>query len=104
MRTHEASSTAQSMVAFRLTETLKPLDEQICNDPYAKNLIDCNLTVLGKLYLPHKIALWLHERILPGFYNAIITRVRFFDDYLVHCIGNNIQQLVLLGAGYDTRA
>ncbi len=104
MKAHEASSTAESMVAYRLTESIKSENERICNDPYAKFFISSHLTVLGKIYLPHKIALWLHEKILPGFYNSIIARVRFIDDYTQECINNNIQQIVLLGAGYDTRA
>ncbi len=44
------------------------------------------------------------ERFLPGLNNSIVARVRFFDDFTKRSIGDGIEQLVILGAGYDSRA
>ncbi|MDT0380552.1 SAM-dependent methyltransferase [Streptomyces sp. DSM 42041] len=41
------------------------------------------------------------QRLLPGW---MVVRSRFFDDYLVHAAGTGCRQVVLLGAGLDTRA
>ena len=38
-----------------------------------------------------------------GLYEYIIARTAYFDDLFVHALGENIPQIVLLGAGYDSR-
>ena len=35
---------------------------------------------------------------------AIVARERYIDDYLQSCIDDGLEQLVILGAGYDSRA
>jgi methyltransferase (TIGR00027 family) len=40
----------------------------------------------------------------PGVNGAIVARVRFIDDQLTASIQNGLEQLVIIGAGYDTRA
>ena len=44
------------------------------------------------------------ENLFPGLSSSIIARVRYFDDYVKKYIDNGIEQFVILGAGYDTRA
>ena len=39
-----------------------------------------------------------------GGYEYIIARTRFFDDLFHQALKDNVPQIVLLGAGYDTRA
>ena len=43
------------------------------------------------------------ENRFPGIVNSILARTRFIDDCLEAAIGEGIRQLVILGAGYDTR-
>ena len=45
-----------------------------------------------------------YERLFPGLGNSIRARVRYFDDFVKASIADGLQQLVILGAGYDTRA
>lgn len=40
----------------------------------------------------------------PGGYEYFFARTIYFDDAVKQALGDNIPQLVLLGAGYDTRA
>jgi len=40
----------------------------------------------------------------PGSYEYVNARTKFFDDLFIKEIKNNIPQIVLLGAGYDTRS
>ena len=42
-------------------------------------------------------------RINPSIRKAIVLRARFMDDYSVECINEGFEQVVLLGAGYDSR-
>jgi methyltransferase (TIGR00027 family) len=34
----------------------------------------------------------------------LVSRARYIDDYVQACIDDGIEQLVILGAGYDSRA
>jgi methyltransferase (TIGR00027 family) len=44
------------------------------------------------------------ERFLPGLSNSIRAKFRYFDDFIEKSIDEGIEQLVILGAGYDSRA
>ncbi|NPD46136.1 MULTISPECIES: SAM-dependent methyltransferase [unclassified Lentimicrobium] len=45
----------------------------------------------------------LHDKV-PGSYEYITARTKFFDEIFVQSLKENIPQIVILGAGYDTRA
>ncbi|UTB32373.1 MAG: class I SAM-dependent methyltransferase [Methanobacterium sp. ERen5] len=45
-----------------------------------------------------------NESLVLGASNSIVARVRFFDDIVKSSIDDGLEQLVILGAGYDTRA
>jgi methyltransferase (TIGR00027 family) len=40
----------------------------------------------------------------PGMYEYIVARTRYFDDIVQQALSNHTSQIVILGAGYDTRA
>jgi methyltransferase (TIGR00027 family) len=44
-----------------------------------------------------------YESLWHGLGNSIRVRVRFFDDFVKNAINEGIEQLIILGAGYDTR-
>ncbi len=44
------------------------------------------------------------DGVLAGLYGEQICRTRYIDDAVVAALGQGITQLVILGAGYDTRA
>jgi methyltransferase (TIGR00027 family) len=41
---------------------------------------------------------------LPGIFNEIVARTRYIDDQVIRSINEGMTQLVIMGAGYDTRA
>jgi len=45
----------------------------------------------------------LHEKV-PGSYEYLTARTKFFDEIFLRSIKEKIRQIVFLGAGYDTRA
>jgi methyltransferase (TIGR00027 family) len=51
-----------------------------------------------------RVTRWLLERALPGAFGYFNARTQYFDDVLQHEIGAGIDQLVILGAGFDSRA
>lgn len=44
------------------------------------------------------------ERIQNGTYEYVAARTSYFDKFFLDCLKDNFAQIVLLGAGYDSRA
>ncbi len=44
------------------------------------------------------------NRYFPGLHEYVIARTAYFDELFVRALKNHTPQIVLLGAGYDTRA
>ncbi len=44
------------------------------------------------------------EKLTPGVYEFMLARTAFFDSIFANALGKKIPQIVLLGAGYDTRS
>jgi len=63
-----------------------------------------NFTLLGETRVPQFVANWMYERILPGFFGFTVARTRHIDEIIQTCVENRLEQLVILGAGYDSRA
>jgi len=91
------------MALSRAIETRKPAAERICSDPLAERF-------LGTKY---RMLLWgrplrdavegLIERRFAGHHYYVIARTRYFDDVLQQRLAAGAEQLVILGAGYDSR-
>src|SRR5690349_4017940 len=47
---------------------------------------------------------WLLERGLPGAFGYFNARTRYFDDVLLQEARVGLQQVVILGAGFDSRS
>jgi methyltransferase (TIGR00027 family) len=99
------SRMAEGIAMQRFAETSKNKENRICSDPYAIHFIRPEIIEFGKNNPEEaKKLVEQMEQLLPGLSSSIIARVRYFDDYLKTCLKNSIKQLVILGAGYDTRA
>jgi methyltransferase (TIGR00027 family) len=99
------SKTAETIAMVRVAESRRPEDERICYDPYAIRFISKEVLEFASCN-PEKYRAFLEqsERLVPGVRNSIIARVRYIDDLVNSAIGDGLEQLVILGAGYDTRA
>ena len=94
-------ATAQGVAKQRLIETLAKPDERIINDPYADGF------VFGASFIKlmgHKLNVWLGHKLVPGFHEHLISRTRFIDDLIKKSAAGGVEQYVILGAGYDSRA
>ena len=93
--------TAQGVAKQRLIESLAKPNKRVIYDPYAKYF------VLGASILKligHKFSVWLGDKIVPGMHEHLISRTRFIDDLIEKSTSIDIEQYVILGAGYDSRA
>jgi methyltransferase (TIGR00027 family) len=104
MKEGKPSITAELTAAVRAAESLRPKHKRVCYDPLAKSFLGFPFSILAKNRLLVKLVLWEVERIAPGISSEVIARTRYIDDRLNACIKDGIRQLVILGAGYDTRA
>src|SRR3954465_10882935 len=105
MRTDEASRTAQFMALFRASETARARDGLV-DDPLASALLPSGLGVIARLYGFRPLAAVLNryiDRRWPGARTSGIARTRLIDDWIERSL-DGIRQVVLLGAGFDTRA
>ncbi len=93
-----ASITAEGIAYVRAFESSKPAGERICDDPLARRLISPAFYLLGKLFIGYG------ESRAPGVVGFLAVRCRYIDDYLVQCIQAGIEQVVIMGAGLDSRA
>ena len=93
--------------ATRVVEMYYPKDQRLFDDPFAIKLLPLVWQVfLRVMYLPglRDMVLKLRERRMPGSLGAILCRTRYIDDILRKSLQEGIKQLVILGAGFDTRA
>lgn len=99
------SKMAEGMAMHRYAESLKSEEERICYDPYAVHFISPEIIEYGIKHPDEaKFKVEQMEKIFPGLSSSIIARVRYFDDYVMKYIEDGVEQLLILGAGYDTRA
>ena len=93
--------TAQGVAKQRLIETIADADKRVINDPYADSF------VIGSGFIKlmgHKLNVWLSKKLAPSFHEHLISRTKFIDELIEKSAVNGIEQYVILGAGYDSRA
>lgn len=98
MKEKQISTTARGIAAIRAIESEKPAEVRLCYDPFARRFTDTTFYLLSKIFAGYG------EKVAPGVQGFILCRCRYIDDYLRECLKTGIKQLVLLGAGLDSRA
>jgi methyltransferase (TIGR00027 family) len=99
------SKMAENIALIRAGEASRPEAERICYDPYAIRFISPEVLEFMTRY-PEQFRAQQEQvdRAMPGLGNTAVARVRYIDDTVKTALKDGIEQLVILGAGYDTRA
>jgi methyltransferase (TIGR00027 family) len=99
------SETAEITCAQRAGESLRPPDRRLIDDPYAKHFVTKPLrrALVANRVMAH-LTLKVFDAKFPGFMAIVLLRNRWYEDLLATCVTEGIQQVVMLGAGYDTTA
>ena len=100
MRKNQTSLTATGIAVMRVVESEKPADARICYDPYARHFVPAWMYHVLGFFIKSGYAEWRG----PGVNGFLAARDRFIDDVLQNFLAEGLQQLVILGAGYDSRA
>lgn len=99
------SRIAEGIALQRMAESILPENVRIFNDPYAVRFIDPVKLAWARDHPVETRAMVQEiEMKMPGWSNSIRARVRYFDDVVQNAAAEGFCQLVILGAGYDTRA
>jgi methyltransferase (TIGR00027 family) len=103
----EPSRTAEYMALFRALESAQASDRRLFEDPDAARFLRRSLRLVATAArapaLRAPIVAFIDRR-WPGPRLSGVVRTRVIDDFVVGAIEDGCTQLVLLGAGYDTRA
>ena len=107
MKTNSASRTAQYMALFRAVETVQPTSKRLFEDPYAVRFLDNGLRFATKIasipVLGNLIPKLIHQKAI-GALSSGIARTKYIDDLLEATVKEGCKQLIILGAGFDTRS
>ena len=93
--------TAQGVAKQRLIESLARPEKRVIYDPFAERFVlgSSLIKIMG-----HRLSVWVTKKFSPGFHEHLISRTRFIDELIEQCATDGVQQYVILGAGYDSRA
>ena len=100
MKQNRSSLTASGIAIVRAIESEKPAGERVCYDPYARRFVNGGLYHFVRFF--DKIG--YSERAGAGVMGFLTVRERHIDEHLQACLNGGLEQLVVLGAGFDARA
>jgi methyltransferase (TIGR00027 family) len=106
MRRGEASRTAEYMALFRALEDARPAPTRCISDPFAHRFLDSRLGTVASLGALPGVRGLIHgyiDRRWPGARTSAVARTCFIDERAEAAIAAGIDQVVLLGAGFDSR-
>ena len=107
MRKGHASRTAEQNALFRALESALPEGRRLFEDPFARTFLTWPLTLVARLAVPpglREIVPWFIDNRWPGVRSSVVARTRLIDAAIVAALGEHTEQLVILGAGFDSRA
>lgn len=97
------SLTAEGVAAFRARACFEP-GTMRGDDELASHLIGPMLRVLATTPVVRDVMLHVYERVLPGAYFYMMARTKYLDAFVQREVAHGAEQVVILGAGLDSRA
>lgn len=100
-------ATAVGPMVVSAVEQYEPADRRVDDDPLAAYMVSPAVRVaVASCRVPavRRAMLNASERSVPGAWGSLVCRKRYADDQVDDALRNGIKQVVLLGAGFDTRS
>jgi methyltransferase (TIGR00027 family) len=106
MKFESTTFAALAAAALRATESCRPMGERLFDDPFTLRCLPPLWQGMVRLLClpglgPALFA--LRERMTPGAVGGLLCRTRYIDDALGRALEEHLDQVVILGAGFDTR-
>jgi len=99
----ERSITAEAAAWLRAVGARESDDTRRNPDHLAEDLLDPRVRAAGRIPGAWALALRAWEAFAPGYYEYELARTRYIDGVLHGELEAGIDQLVLVGSGYDSR-
>ena len=102
-----ASRTAQYVALYRALETSEPRRPPLFRDPLATTFLSRPLALAVRASRVAALRGWVEryaDRRAPGSRTSAIARTAYIDDAVRAAIRDGIDQIAILGAGFDCRA
>jgi methyltransferase (TIGR00027 family) len=103
MAKRSVSNTALGAAVCRLIEQYQPEKIRLFDDPVVKDLVGTPIRVLMQFKGMRNFTTKQTDAFTPGIYGAQICRTRYIDKAVQAALAQGITQVVILGAGFDTR-
>jgi methyltransferase (TIGR00027 family) len=103
MAKQTVARTALGAAICRLIEQYQPEETRLFNDPAVKELIGAPIRFLMQFNNMRNFTVKQTNAVARGIYGVQICRTRYIDDAVQAALSQGIEQLVILGAGLDTR-
>jgi methyltransferase (TIGR00027 family) len=108
MKQDQASRTAEYMALFRAIESARPPAKRLFNDQLAICFLRPSLRLITHLsksrFAGDIITFLIDTKWVKGARPVGVARTRLIDERLIGALKQGVRQVVILGAGYDTRA
>jgi methyltransferase (TIGR00027 family) len=103
-RHQRQSMTSKETLRWRAIESLRPEDERVCYDSIANDFMDPPWRSITRNRFVRKLLIRQSNKDYIGMGGFVVARTRYIDDFLKAQVAQGIKQVVILGAGYDSRA
>jgi methyltransferase (TIGR00027 family) len=103
MANKKSGQTAFNVAAVRLIEQYQPKLIRLFTDPVIKNFFNWPIRFLLEFKIVRNWLIRFSDNKTKGIYGSQICRTKYIDDSLQSAIENGVEQVVILGAGLDTR-
>jgi len=103
----QASRTAEYVALFRAIESSLPAKRRLFEDPFARQFLGRRLGLVASLCSVPGVADLVSRYIdarWAGARSSAVARTRLIDDAIADAVARGIDQVVILGAGFDSRA
>jgi len=101
---HQYSDTAEVAASYRAVACKEYSETAIGADYLAEYFISTSHKFLAKFGFVRKLGIAKSRKFTPGGFEYVLARTAFFDRQLLSALETGAKQLVILGAGFDTRA
>lgn len=95
---------ALQIAGLRAAESILSEPDKVFHDPYAIEFFGEDARKQLQTAEQAKAQIESYNQMMPGVNGAIVSRIRFIDEVVEQCLYNDFRQMVIIGAGYDTRA
>jgi methyltransferase (TIGR00027 family) len=105
---HGASRTAALVTLYRAIESMRPASTRLFEDPFAPAFLEWRFRLALRLSRLPVIGAALPWSLVDGHWSGprgtVAVRTRYIDDLLAEALRSGVDQIVILGAGFDSRA